>query len=440
MNGSNIRDNKTFETKVANLIAATRHLEIAQILMLRRLTLADPETRRWASEKQLAVVFTVILTKAIERIGIDKLRDARINCFHALLPNGSKADRDEDLRVLSDIALQMLGPAPMSEAETAQAGFERLLSLGPALPPPRIPRPQSPIKEPPPLFAAQLGPDTGALPPAKVRAEVTAQSGGESAAGGDPGAPVDFNALFDTTICGYSKKILALFRASGEKPGVRAPFMLAPEFGAVYEEVLRRFVLPQMRSSRHIQSLAHNYNWAEVGGDKLIDIIQGSEVNNPVLHNWDTRWSSFRPPKPGAKAKKLAPQDNPWPLFNEDATRGNYVPPSEEHLELLQNIIRFEADVIAKAWRELSQLYEQEFSPNARQEQAREGAFRDGIMRWGSKLPEHMGELFAIKAYFDFPRIDGQWVRKFITNFGRTDPERRRNAPFLAEFLQGLPD
>ncbi|MEW5726535.1 MAG: hypothetical protein AB1918_01785, partial [Pseudomonadota bacterium] len=292
---SNERDNKTFETKVANLIAATRHLEIPQILVLRRLTMADPETRRWANEKQLAVVFTVILTKAIERFGLDKLRDARARNFESMLPPGPAESRETDAIVLADIAQQMLGPAPMSEAETTQAGFERLLALGPAAPAPRIPRQQTPIKEPPPLFAAQLGPDSGALPPTKLRA-----MGVEGAADAEH-RPMDFNSLFDDTICGYSRKILALLRAAGDTKGVRMPFIVAPEFGACYEEILRRFVLPQMRNSRHIQSLSTSYNWAEVGGDKLIEIIQGSEVNNPVLHNWDTRWSSFRPQKVGGK-------------------------------------------------------------------------------------------------------------------------------------------
>lgn len=51
------RDNKTFETKVSNLINATRHLEVPQILLLRRLTMADPESLKWANIRELDVVF-----------------------------------------------------------------------------------------------------------------------------------------------------------------------------------------------------------------------------------------------------------------------------------------------------------------------------------------------------------------------------------------------
>ncbi|MGE5547566.1 MAG: hypothetical protein ACM33T_11750 [Solirubrobacterales bacterium] len=432
---SNPQDNKTFEAKVTNLIAATRHLEISQILVLRRLTLNDPESLKWANQKQLGVVFNVILTKAIERFGIDQFKEARARGFEGLLAGGSPAARDEDTRVLTELATQMLGAAP-SEAESTQALFERLLALGPAAPKPRMTRQQAPIKEPPPLFAAQLGPEAERSFNVKARAGLTAGQAVEV----EDESFTDFNTLFDDTICGFTRKVLALLQVQGPRKAMRVPFVAAPEFAACYEDVLRRFVLPQMRASRHIQTLGSNYNWVEVGGGKLIDIIQGGEVNNPVLHNWDTRWAAFRSTKSAGKVKKPKPEDNPWPLFAEDATRNNYIPPTEDDIQLLQDLVRQEVDAIAKAWREISQLYEQEFSPNARQEQAREGALRDGLMKWASKLPDHIGEFFVIRAYFEFARIDGQFVRRQINNFGRNDTERRRNAPYLVEFAQNLTD
>jgi hypothetical protein len=425
---------RTFEAKVASLIAATRHLEVPQILTLRRLTLHDPETRKWATEKQLGVVFSVILTKAVERVGIEAFRLAREKSFAGLLPAGAQG-RDEDARVLSDLAMQMLGPPPRSEAANTQAGFEALLARGNLQPaPPKTARQRSASlgKEPPPLFAAQLGPasEKGGL--AKMMSRpASAQSDGAE------GKPIDFSVLFDDTLCGYTRKIISLFRIGGGAKGMRVPFLVAPEFADVYEEVLRRHILPQMRSTRHVSTLALNYNWGEVGGDKLIEIIQGSEVNNPILHNWDTRWNAFRTPKPvkGKKPAALKPEDNPWPLFREDATRGNYEPPTEDAVQLMQDIIRQEADVIAKCWRELSQLYEQEFSPNARQDQAREGAFRDGILKWAAKLPDHVGEHLAIKAFFEFDRCDGTFLRRLVGSMGRNDSERQRNAPYLSQFV-----
>ena len=438
MSQSDQRDGtKTFETKVASLIAATRHLEIPHILMLRRLTLRDPEARKWATEKQLTVVFQVILTKSIERYGIAKLKSDRDRGIGSLIPPGADS-RAEDLKVLSDISNQLLGPQQMSEAETTQSGFQALLARGAVTPPPKTIRTQVPSREPPPLFAAQLGP-SGDKKLAAAHRLAQMQEVGEDGERKEV-AFTDFPSLFDETICSYAQKTLSIFRISGLSRGLRLPFLLAPEFSQAYTEVLRKFILPQMRSTRAIQALGQSYNWADVGSDKLLEIIQGSEVNNPILHNWDGRWASFRAPK-AIKGKKTAaqkPDDNPWPLLREDATRYNYEPPTEANIILLQDVIRYEADVLAKCWRELSQLYAQEFAPTGRMEAAREGAFRDGLMKWSSKLPDYVGEHLAMKAHFEFDRLDGDWMRRLLNNFGRNDSERRRNAPFLTEFVLQL--
>ena len=439
MNGSQPRDDaKAFESKVAGLIAATRTLDVPRILMLRRITLADPEARRWATEKQLGVVFSVILTKAAERLGADALRAARDKGFDPLLPPGAPPQRDEDRRLLADIVTQIAGPPPMSEAESAQASFAALLERVPASPPPRrVERAMPPLREPPPLFAAQLGPG---LERRLATARVMAQLAPLDESGEALASRADFVTLFDDTVCAYVQKTLAMFRVSGPSHGIRLPFLLSPEFGQAYREVLRRFVLPQMRATRHMQALAQTYNWSEVGAEKIVEIIQGSEVNNPILHNWDARWAAFRPPKPlkGRKAAPLRPEDDPWPLFRQDATRFNYQPPGEDHLVLLQDVIRFEADVLAKCWRELSQLYAQEFAPTGRQEQAREGALRDGMMKWVTKLPEGVGEHMAIKALFEFEKLDPSWLRRLLASFGRNESERRRAAPVLSDFVMHL--
>lgn len=423
------RDNKTFEAKVSNLIATTRHLEVPHILMLRRLTLSDPESLKWANERQLNVVFNVLVTKALERMDKTALLAARDTDYKTLVMPGKPEAQAEDLRVVNAIAIQMVGPKPKATVIEAEHGnsLAKLLSLSPTAPGEKISRTVSKPKEPPPLFAAQLGPDSERMMPSASSRSVEAS---------DEKPFSDFKTLFDDTLCTYSRSILSLFSIQGAIKGGRPPFPLAPEFGRCYEEVLRRYVLPPMHASRHIQQLGMSYNWAEVGGAKLIDIIGSGDHNNPVLHNWDTRWSAMRAPK----GKKPKPEENPWPLFREDATNGNYDPPTEEHLQLLQDFLRFEVEGIAKAWREISQLYEQEFSPSGRQEQAREGAFRDGLMRWSAKLPDHVGEFLAIKSYFIFPNINGNFIRRLLTNFGRTDSERYRLAPFLSAFAQTVPE
>lgn len=424
------RDRKTFESKVANLIATTRHLEVPHILLLRRMTLKDPESLKWATDRQLNVVFDVLVNTALERVAPDVLRTAQEQGYQSLVMPGSPDDQAEDIRILSALADMRISPTTKSPRPQSEHGntLAKLLAMSPDTSPKKMAREIAKSKEPPPLFAAQMGPDSAKAMPSQEAVKIAAQQ--------EEKPFTDFPTLFNDTICGFTRSILGeLSYKDPIKPG-RPPFAVAPEFAVCYEEVLRRFVLPPMHTSRHIQQLGMNHNWAEVGGAKLIDILGAGDHNNPVLHNWDMRWGNLRVPK----GKKPKPEENPWPLFKEEATRGNYEPPSEENLQLLQDIIRFEPEVIAKAWRELCQLYEQEFSPSGRQEQAREGAFRDGLMRWAAKLPDHVGEFLAIKAYFTFPGITGTWIRRLLTNFGRTDSERYRVAPFLSQFALSVPE
>ena len=429
-----IPQQKTFEDKVSGLVAATRHLEIPKILMLRRLTLHDEQTLRWANERQLSVIFNVIISRAMQSLGVEHLREARKKKFQPLLPASSEHN-EEDLRILQEVSLPILG-AGNEDAESTLASFQAMLNQRIILPPlPPIPRQLPPLKDPPPLFAAQAGPkDARGKPIAVIEAPPQEQAESEH----EPAPFVDFNTLFDSTICQYSRDVLKLLQVDSPRSDARLPFLVSPDFAAIYEDVLRRFVLPVVRSSRHVQSLAHSYNWAEVGGDKLIEILQGGEVNNPILHNWDTRWSAMRVITSGGKVKKPRPEDNPWPMFREDATRGNYDPPPEDNTRLLQEVIRFEIESIQKSWREIGHLYQQEFAPGGRMEQAREGALRDCIMKWVAKLPENVGEFLAIKAHSEFPQCDSAYMHKLITNFGRNENERRRNAPYLSQFIMGL--
>ena len=455
------RDMKAFEAKVASLIAATRHLNVPQALALRSMTFKDPETRRWASDRQLTVVFNVILTHALERFDAAYLTEIRDHGFEQLLPPPGPI-RDESLPVLKALTEQVLaslkqrdapqdsidttdGPASaatgagdLTEALATRANFETLLARGMSAAPPKSNRSPSPTREPAPLFPAQTGHE----------AETASTDDGLGVPMGT-GEFTDFPTLFQDTLIGHVRKILTLLRIPGDSQGLRPPFMVAPPFAATYEDVVRRHILPKMLRSRHIQALATTHNWEEIGGGKLIEIMLSGEVNNPILHNWDSGWNAIRDSakatghghhgKSGIKGKAPPPPpDSPWRLFREDATSCNYRPPEPDDMPLLRDIVRYEPEAIAKCWRELSQLYEQEFSPSGRQEQARDGALRDGIGKWADRLPEHMGEFLAIKAFFTFPRCNGFFMRRLITIFGRTDTERLRQAPFLSEFVAAL--
>ncbi|HLO75072.1 MAG TPA: hypothetical protein VK196_01285, partial [Magnetospirillum sp.] len=219
------------------------------------------------------------------------------------------------------------------------------------------------------------------------------------------------------------------------------PFVVAPQFPAVFDKVVREFVVKSMRSTRRIKDLAASRNWQAKGSaERLVGMILGQDDNNPILHYWDQRWQSFDPAQATAKGKgTIRPQDNPWDLFKEDGAKNDYIPPYFTDIPMLQRLIRYDGEVIADAWQQLAQIYQQEFNPHTKAEQARQGAFRDAVLRTMEKLDHHGGDLLVIRAFYDLPKVDRMFLKLLIQSLGRTDQERERKAPLLIAFYNDLP-
>ncbi len=409
-----------FETKVAFLVTATRTLDVPKILVLRRLTLRDRESRQWADERQINVVFNAILTRAMERLGNAGVEQARKNKFKTLLPPPD-GWADEDIAILTEVADRLLGPAVAHSA--AQDDIEALIAqdLGEA---PKG-RTSAPVKETVPLYAAQIG--------------VLGKKPDMIPANADNAADKPFstfNNLFDDTICGHVRRLLSLFQVDKpKKADPQLPFLLSPAFPVAMDQILRQYILPQMRASRRVQTMASSENWSDGGTVKLLAILDAGEVNNPILYNWDTRWNACKPVKVGNKVKLPPPEDDPWQNFKDFAWRDGYLPPTIDALPVFIDLIRYEVDAIEKCWKELDQLYYQEFE-SSRSSGAREGAFRDGAIKWATKMPAHVGEFLVLKAFYSFDKLDLHFMRRFASNFGRNDADRQRAVPFLTEMIR----
>ncbi|MBC7906518.1 MAG: hypothetical protein H7Y60_07200 [Rhodospirillaceae bacterium] len=383
-------DAKGFESKVAELVAVTQRLDVPRILMVRRLTLGDPETLKWANQRQLELIFSVILEKAIERTDKDVVFAASQNQFEALLPPGDDDARDQERWMLFDLSRAMLAGMKPSEETTTDAVMEEL------------------------------------------------------AADEDVDKPMeagDFPTLFDETLARHARKILSAFAATNTRPHIPHPFLFSPHFGAVYEKVLRQYVLPTMRTARRIKEMATSRNWQEKGSAaRLLGMIQAGESNNAILHYWDTRWNGFDPARATAKGKgTIRPGDNPWQEFKDDAAKHGYIPAFYTDIPMLQRILRYDGEEIAESWSFIAQIYEQEFHPKAKADQARQGAFRDALLRAMEKLDHHAGDLLVIRAFFDLPKVDRMFLKLLIQSMGRSETERERKAPLLIAFYNDLP-
>jgi len=116
----------TFENKVADLVAVTQQLDVLRIVMLRRLTLADPQTLKWASVRQLDLIFNVILSKALERADAAQVVAASEKHFDPFLPPGPEDQQDKERWLLFDLAKPILNGAAQNDQGTTEAVLDEL--------------------------------------------------------------------------------------------------------------------------------------------------------------------------------------------------------------------------------------------------------------------------------------------------------------------------
>lgn len=380
-------DAKGFESKVAELVAITQRLDVQRILMVRRLTLGDPETLKWANVRQLELIFNVILEKALERTDRDAIHAASQDHFESMLPPGDESVRDQERWILFDLSRAMLTGVKPTEETTTEAVMEEL-----------------------------------AADEAPIEAS-------------------DFATLFDETIVRHTRRVLNALACTGSRPHIPRPFYVAPHFAAVFEKVLREHVLKPIRSTRRIKELASTRNWQAKGGaERLVGMILAGESDNPILHYWDQRWLGFDPARATAKGKgTIRPEDNPWGLLKDDGAKNEYIPPYFTDIPMLQRLIRYDGEVISDAWQRLAQIYQQEFNPVSKSDQARQGAFRDAVLSAIEKQDHHGGDLLVIRAFYDLPKVDRLFLKMLIQSLGRSEQERNRKAPLLIAFYNDLP-
>jgi len=389
MNESKRREK--FESKVAELLAVTAGLKVPQILMLRRMTASDPDTQSWANDRELGVVFDTILDRAVAAMDVDELGAAADQHFDGLLPPGPDDARDKDRWLLFDITKKYL----INRSKAAA---------------------QAPVAPEP--------------PPAVIEEEEE-----------EPIKFDNFRQMFDETLARYARRALQVLvvnpaGAANLRPHIPLPFIISPGFATCYETLLRKFVLPDIRATKRIKELSESRTWDASGPNRLIGIIQQGGQGNPILDTWDSRWAAYKSEGVGSKHAKA---NDPWAVFHEWSKAGGVPAPDESDIPLLHSVIRWEPEALIEAWREVALLYQQEFHPKDRHDQAREGAFRDAVVRVVRELPKFGGDLIAMKAFFEMPKCDRMFLRKLMQTVGGTETERRRVAPGLVHFYNNLP-
>lgn len=269
----------------------------------------------------------------------------------------------------------------------------------------------------------------------------------------------------------------------------RLPFPMAGPFLDIYAGLLRAGVFPLMIRRRQLQILEKQYDWAEDGEKKFADILKTKA--NPVFESWDNAWDSlwdnYDPNRQSASAvgtgrngqahgkaanghgvgagllgavKGLLGRDKAGPaepparssspcelrpvmaglraLMERHAELNHYLPPKDDDVTLLKEMIRVHPRSIEDAWRELTQVHRQEFAPTDPKEGLRQGALAEAIIKWQYSLPHRIGELLALKAAADLEYCDANFVRQFIRQSARSQEEGERAMPYLALFQKTM--
>ena len=385
-----------FAAKVTELAAVCRSLEMPQIMMLRRMTLNDPESLKWATAQQLDAVFTVILTDHVKELSFEGLEDASNKHFDPWLPNASEEIRDQDRWLLHDLCKPFL--------KTADVG----MSFSAPAPPPKV------------NANDLLADDEEEVKPF-----------------------TNFNALLDTTVLKVLRKNLRVLAVNSIRPNYPPPFFNAPPFAECFLPIVQELILPSLHGTRLIKELAGSRDWSKPGSDaRLMGVLQGGEEKqNPILYQWDARWDHFSDASQSAlraKGKADAPEKMPWPRLVAHGAKNEYIPADERFLWVIKSMLRWEPESMAEAWEQLSQMYIQEFAPENKHEQARDGSFRDGLAKWIDRMRRHGGEALALKAFFECPKCDKLFIHKLTQTYGMA-AQRQLAVPLLIDIMESLP-
>lgn len=126
-------------------------------------------------------------------------------------------------------------------------------------------------------------------------------------------------------------------------------------------------------------------------------------------------------------------------MVGEHARQNGYLPPRNEDVDLLKDLLRVSPKSLEDAWKELTQIHTQEFKPANPKERARPGALLEAITRWQYSLPQRLGELLAVKAAADLEYCDAEFVRQYIRQSARSQEEGEKTLPYLALYQRSMP-
>lgn len=271
-----------------------------------------------------------------------------------------------------------------------------------------------------------------------------------------------------------------------QQPVDRLPFLMTSAFLEIYPSVLSTGAMPLMLARKQVHLAAAQYNWEQDAEQHLSEIMRPS--NNPIFDAWDDAWANLwgtydpnrrgpsstplpnAKPKPAHKAKSKGlfgvvakllteeaavtePSDAEpdtsssarpvleglHDMMGHHAEHHGYVPPRDDDVSAIQDLVRVPATAVDKAWIELEQIHRQEFRPTNPTERARPGSLSEALTKWQYSLPPRIGEFLVLKAAIDLECCDSEYVKRYIRHSARSQEEGDKALPYLADYQRAMP-
>lgn len=254
------------------------------------------------------------------------------------------------------------------------------------------------------------------------------------------------------------------------KPEGPLPFAQTPAFFDLYTEVFKVGIFPIVLSRRPVRSLQPHYDWAREGMQQLATILD--DRSNPIFGAWDYAWDSLwdeakLPKESGVKKVKeekkgllkslfgwkggdkedvkavaaveasAQPLEGLHKLLSQHASRKGYIPLLPDDVRVFRGLIRCSPNRVKEAWKEISQLHNQEFVFSAK-EQVKANSTSEAMTKWQYTLPDRLGEFLVIRAAIDLEHINKAYLQKYIRQSARTQEEAEKTMPYVTIYWKSM--
>lgn len=215
-------------------------------------------------------------------------------------------------------------------------------------------------------------------------------------------------------------------------------FLLSPDFAERFKAAVATLIFPKIKSSRQLRLLATNIDVASATTETFWLSINSS-MSHMLQLTWNTAWNDLRliPELRGEeKVLKVKPETKELrALLTPSAADAYDLPHIGNHeIELFKSLMSATIDwwpQLSEFWWVCHTLYEQEWDPRIFQQQAREGALRDSLLRNFEAFPEPWHDFFVLMLHRVFPRITTRVMERFAYNLGQNEETRRQRMPYL---------